>query len=259
MPNHGQTPRTHRFFCPTLTTPPNTPESATQASVSDALCPLDRQESHHARNVLRLSVGTNIELFNGQGSLAQATIQTYQSAHALCRITDLHHHPPITPSITLASAVPKGPRADAMIAQLSQLGIDRFIPLQAEHSIATPRPAKLDRFAKSTIESAKQCRRLHLMHIDQPQSPHDACTQHDYDLKLIATPNAPAIPDLAQRLNASQNTLVMVGPEGGFSPDELATAQDAGCLNWTLAPYILRIETAATTATAILRYLASQP
>ncbi len=258
MPHTPQSPSTHRFFCSTLPNHPNTTDTPAHPEVSDTLCPLDRQESHHARNVLRLSVGTPIELFNGQGVLAQATIENYQSNHALCRITHLQHHPPITPSITLASAVPKGPRADAMVAQLSQLGVDKFIPLIADHSVAIPSSAKLERFAKSTIESAKQCRRLHLMQIDDLHPPIDACAQLDYDLKLITTPNAPAIPDLTQRINACKNILVMVGPEGGFSPAELNAFAHAHCLNWSIAPNILRIETAATTAAAVLRYLAPQ-
>ncbi len=278
MPPPGQTPpihSPHRFFCPTLPKPagPDGPvgspipagESETVSLglsgatsggvVSDLRYTLDRQESNHARNALRLSVGDTIELFDGQGTLAHASIESYDAGHALCRISHTQHLPPITPSITVASAVPKGPRADAMVAQLSQLGVDRFIPLQAEHSVAVPRPAKLERFAKSTIESAKQCRRLWLMHIEQPHTPAEVFAQDSYDFKLIANPASDPLPNLADRLQASERILVLVGPEGGWSPAELTAATAAGCLNWSIAPNILRIETAATTAAAILRYL----
>ncbi len=266
MTNDCQTPNPHRFFCPTLPKPRGSndttdrPEPAggldahTDSPVSDPTCTLGRQESHHARKVLRLSVGDTIELFDGQGSLAQASIDRFDAGHALCRIHAFQHHPPITPSLTLASAVPKGPRADSMAAQLSQLGVDRFIPLQAEHSVATPSPAKLDRFAKSTVESAKQCRRLWLMQIDKPLAPADAWADETYDLKLIATPHADPLPDLADQLHGSQSVLVLIGPEGGFSPAEQTAATDAGCLNWSFAPNTLRIETAATAAAAILHY-----
>lgn len=260
MPKHAQTPSTHRFFCDELPiiSSPEEPQGTSPAQAHDALISMDRQESHHARNVLRLSAGAPIELFNGQGTLATATIEDYQDARALCRITSIQQQPPITPSLTIASAVPKGPRADAMITQLSQLGVDRFIPLIAEHSVAVPRPNKIERFAKSTIESAKQCRRLHLMHIDEPLTTHDACTQPGYDLKLIATPNTPA-DEPSPQSTASEKTLVLIGPEGGFSPAECADAADAGCRPWTFAPHILRIETAATAAAAILRYPAPHP
>ena len=61
--------------------------------VSDARCILDRRESHHARKVLRLSVGDPVEFFDGQGTLAQASIERNESGHTLCRITCIHHSP----------------------------------------------------------------------------------------------------------------------------------------------------------------------
>ncbi len=259
MPDSGKSPARHRFFCselPIITAPGGTPGdlSASGPEVSDTFCTLDRQESHHARNVLRLSVGTSIELFDGRGSLARAVLERYEPSLAECRITETHPRAPATPSLTIASAVPKGPRADAMVAQLSQLGVDTFIPLQAEHSVAVPRPNKVERFAQSTIESAKQCHRLYLMRVEQPRTPQDVFADPDYDLKLMATPDAPVVAGLSQRITTCQNILVLIGPEGGFSPGEFAAAADAGCLGWPIAEYILRIETAAAAAAAILRY-----
>lgn len=265
MPPDDQTPSRHRFFCPVLPKPaipetgpvesPVVTGIAGGGGVSDARCTLDRQESHHARKVLRLSVGDPVELFDGQGALAQASIEKYDAAaRALCHIISTQHQPPIIPSITVASAVPKGPRADAMVAQLSQLGVDRFIPLQADHSVAAPSPARLERFAKSAIESAKQCRRLWLMRVEEPHTPADAWAEEGYDLKLITAQGCDPLPDLADRLRSSRNVLVLVGPEGGWSPAERASSTDAGCLNWSIAPNVLRIETAATAA-AVLRYL----
>jgi len=144
-----------------------------------------------------------------------------------------------------------------MVTQLSQLGVDKFIPLQTDHSVASPSPARLERFARSTIESAKQCRRLWLMHIEQPQTPADAWTDESYDLKLIATPEADPLPDLADRMRLSSRVLVLVGPEGGWSPAERESATAGGCLNWSVAPHILRIETAAAATAAVLRYPAA--
>ncbi len=272
MPHPGQTTRPHRFFCPSLpkssnpTDPADSSGDAGEVSgeiaggggvVSDPRCTLDRQESHHARKALRLSAGDAIELFDGQGTLAQASIERYDAAHALCYITSTQYHQPITPSLSIASAVPKGSLADAMVTQLSQLGVDRFIPLQTDHSVAAPSTAKLERFNKSTIESAKQCHRLWLMHIDEPQAPANAWADPTYDLKLLTTPACQPLPDLADLISASQSVLILVGPEGGWSPAELTAATAAGCLNWSIAPNILRIETAATAAAAILRYPAA--
>lgn len=248
MPNPGPSTPRHRFFCPTL-------PQAVGNGVSDALCPLDRTESHHARNVLRLSAGSPIELFDGQGGAAVAVIDRYESSRALCRISDFRVDPPITPQLVVASAVPKGPRADAMVDQLSQLGVDRFIPLHTEHSVAVPKPAKVEKFTRAAVESAKQCGRSWLMQIDPPSRPASVWMDAAFDLKLIAAPGDGPLPGLAERVRGCQSVLVLIGPEGGWSADELTSAADAGCLSWSIAPHILRIETAATTAASVLRYL----
>ncbi len=248
MPHPGRSTPRHRFFCPTL-------PQAVENGVSDALCPLDRTESHHARNVLRLSAGSPIALFDGQGGVADALIDRYESNRALCRITGYRVDPPITPRLAVASAVPKGPRADAMVDQLSQLGVDRFIPLHTEHSVAVPKPAKVEKFARAAVESAKQCGRSWLMRIDPPARPASVWSGTAYDLKLLAVPGREPLPGFAQRVRASQSLLVLIGPEGGWSDEELKSAADAGCLGWTIAPHVLRIESAAAAAASILRYL----
>jgi len=241
----AQSPHPPRFFCLKLPEP----------GVSDAPCTLSKPESAHARKVLRLSAGDPVELFDGQGSLAQAILTRYDAGQALCQIGSVRQHTPLSPSFTLASAIPKGTHADQMVGQLTQLGVDRLIPLRTERSVVDPRPAKLDRFAKASVEAAKQCRRLTLMRIDPIQTPGDVWQDEAFDLKLIASPDAGAMPDLSVLLKQVSDVLVMVGPEGGFTPGELAGAKDAGCLAWNLGPNTLRIETAAAACAAIIRWL----
>jgi len=238
-------PSPHRFFCPEL------PETG----VSDAACTLSTQESAHARKVLRLSAGDAMELFDGRGTLAQATLTGYDAGQAVCRVSSVSRHAPPCPSITLACAIPKGTHADHMIGQLVQLGVDRLIPLRSERSVVEPRPTKLDRFAKAGIEAAKQCRRLTLMRIDPILTLDELWQQETFGLKLIASPLAGPLPDLGRQLKQTSDVLVMVGPEGGFSPGELAAATDAGFQGWNLGPNILRIETAAGACAAVIRWL----
>lgn len=247
MPHPAKTPNPSRFFCPSLPT-------AQGPDVSDVVCSLDKAESHHARNVLRLSVGDVVELFDGKGSVAGAVIERYEGSRAACRVDKVEHYPAITPTLTVASAVPKGPRADAMIDQLSQLGVDCFIPLRAEHSVAVPKDSKIDKFTRSAVESAKQCRRAWLMRIEQPKAPQEAWSDEGYDLKLLAALGGDALPEVAERLRTSKSVLVLIGPEAGWGEKELVSAGQAGCESWSIAPHVLRIETAATAAAAILRY-----
>ena len=241
----AQSPSLPRFFCPGLPEP----------GVSDAPCTLSKEESAHARKVLRLSAGDPVELFNGQGTLAQATLTGYDAGQADCLISRVNLHTPPSPSMTLACAVPKGVRADQMVGQLTQLGVDCLIPLLTERSVVDPRPAKLDRFTKAGVEAAKQCRRLTLMRIEPVQTLDELWCDESFNLKFIASPDAAPLHDLGARLGQAGNVLVIVGPEGGFSPAEFDAASVAGCVLWSLGPNTLRIETAAAACAAIFRWL----
>lgn len=240
-------PDVPRFFCAALPHP----------RLTGQRCVLDESESRHAKRVLRLSAGAAIELFDGHGGLAQAELESYQSGLAVCRIVNMAVHPRVEPLVTLATAIPKGGRADDMVQQLSQAGVDRLIPLQSHRSSVTPRQAKLDRFARQAVESAKQCGRLFIMELTPPQ-PLEAVLAMEADLKLLADPRGDTPADLPQRLQEARHVLVLVGPEGGWTPPERLAATTANCLLWSMGPYVLRVETAATAAAVLVRYLAGR-
>ncbi len=263
MSSPGQTTRSSRFFCPALTgvstgglQPESGSDTGQDTGVSDARCLLDKEDTHHARKVLRLSAGDGVELFDGQGTLAQAVLEEYSSGKAVCRVISVQRFNPPKPTLTVATAIPKGPRADAMVQQLSQLGADRLIPLRAEHSVVDPRPTKLERFKKLAVQSAKQCGRLTLMRVEPVCALDEVWSEPGYDLKLLACLAGGAPADLPKRLASSSHVLVLIGPEGGWSTQEQASASASGCLDWGLGPHVLRVETAATSAAAVIRYLA---
>ena len=143
-----------------------------------------------------------------------------------------------------------------MVNQLSQLGVDRLIPLRTRRSVAAPRPGRLKRFQRAAIAAAKQCRRAHLLTVTAVADL-DQVICRDHDLKLVADPTAAPHADLATRMASAQRLLVLIGPEGGWTPGESAAAQAAGGLAWCFAPHLLRIEAAAAAAAAIVRYLAA--
>ncbi len=246
MPKPDPSANTPRFYCPSLSGPG-------EAEVSDPLCALDKAESHHARSVLRLSVGDAVWLFDGQGAQADAHIEQFQGSQTICRIGSISKQPRPAPQLTVATAIPKGPRADSMVDQLSQLAVDVMIPLRTEHSVALPKDTKLEKFRRAAIESAKQCGRSWLMQVDEPQAPDALWADAAYDLKLLAVPGAGGQVNLADRVRGVERVLVLIGPEGGWGERELASADEHGCDLWTFAPHVLRIETAAIAAAAILR------
>ncbi len=232
----------HTFYLPSLT--PAHPLHTTLL--------LDKAQSHHAIRVLRLKAGQQLEIFNGQGTMARATLEMACSKSASLTLTALSHSPPSHIQITLATAIPKGPRADEMVNQLSQLGVGRLIPLLCDRAVVRPSAKKLQRFQAACIESAKQARRPYLMSIGEAQSFEQVLTMQART-KLMAHPYD-AAPLRMDPLGEGETheVLVLIGPEGGFTELEVERAKDGGFCPWQFAPHILRIETAAVAAGAIL-------
>lgn len=233
-----------RFYCAQLPHP----------RLSDRYCALDADETHHARKVLRLEIGEPVDLFDGRGGLAHATIEDYEGSSTLCHVTAVESLSMRKPVITVATALPKGTRAEEMVNQLSQAGADRVIPLRTERSIVDPRAAKLERFERHAVESAKQSGRLHFMTI-APVMDFAQVLHEGRDMGLIATPSETIDRAWEKQLPELDRLLVLIGPEGGWSPDELRMADAAGFMAWTFSSNVMRIEAAAPTAVALLRYL----
>lgn len=235
-----------RFFCPNLPPSPDLPARAA----------LDAHETRHARKVLRLSAGDRVELFDGQGMLAHAAIDAFEPRRAICQVHEIDAIDPPRLAVTMAAAIPKGHRADEMIDQLSQLGADRLIPLRTQHSVVDPGPARLQRFSRLAVESAKQARRLFMMRVE-PSRNLERVVAEPFSLRLLAAPAGGAIDDLPKLLATAASVLVLIGPEGGWTAQELDAARSAGCRGWEIGPHVLRVGTAAVAALAIVRYLSN--
>jgi len=236
---------TSRFYCPNLA------EALSSAKLSDAPVALDRDEAHHARRVLRLADGEGIELFDGCGCVAEATLVAAGRTVG-ARIASVRRVEPLRPMVDVAVALPKGPRADQLVQQLTQLGADRVIPLRTRHSVIDPRGSKLDRLRQIVVEATKQCGRAYLMEVAEVTDFGDVDFAA-YDLRLLADAEGGTVIDAAA-VRSARRVLILVGPEGGWSDDELAAADEAGCVRWSLGPNVLRIETAAAAAVVVVRY-----
>jgi 16S rRNA (uracil1498-N3)-methyltransferase len=213
---------------------------------------LPGDESHHLAHVLRLEVGSTIELFDMAGNVGQAEIIALAPGVRV-RVLSLTSQPPVR-QLTVAAAVPKADRADWMIEKLSEIGVTRFIPLRTRHSVVHPEGrSKLQRWERIAIEAAKQSHRTGVMHIDLltplTQLLHSADQSVDLSTLLaLSTHNAPPLRHVA----AAHHGVLLIGPEGGWSPEELAQFQQFNIASASLGSTILRIETAALIAAAIL-------
>jgi 16S rRNA (uracil1498-N3)-methyltransferase len=162
--------------------------------------------------------------------------------------------------ITLAQAVPKK-NMDLIVQKATELGVATIIPLLSERTIVhlDDDAKKLDRWRDIALESCKQCGNNWLPTIEPPRKAQQFFANPGiYDLKLIASLQPGAQP-LKQILAADapknlDTVLILIGPEGDFTPAEIASAKNAGCLPLTLGPLVLRAETAALYTLSILHH-----
>ena len=209
--------------------------------------PLDAEQSHHARAVLRLRVDDAVELFDRAGAVATGVITRIEDV-VMVRVERVDR-PAALSATTIAAAVPKGDRADWMIEKLSELGIARFVPLRTARSVVHPEGAKLDRWKRIATESAKQCKRPGLMEID-PLTPLQEfiCSIDPRTGVYLAIDGDAPLPSII----SGGQLAILVGPEGGWTPEEAQQMRDHGLTPARLGPTILRIETAAIVAAGIL-------
>jgi 16S rRNA (uracil1498-N3)-methyltransferase len=235
---------------------PNIPDSGTVS--------LPEPESHHAIKVLRMKLGQGIELFDGTGNVADGTIVELNRRDVMIDVSKKRFEPnDHFGRLTLAVALPKGDRQRGTIEKLTELGADRLIPLETTFGVAevTDRNAgRLDRYA---VEACKQSRRNRLMEISASMSMADFCheirelAKSDVRTWVLHPPDdsndCDTIKDLSsQFLNKPLcGAVFAIGPEGGFSNDEIASMKQAGAYILSLGDRILRVETAVAVACAL--------
>lgn len=216
---------------------------------------LDGREAHHARDVLRLPDGGTVEVFDDTGAIAQGVLSYHDgSVYVDIEAADVRVAPTPVVRLTVASAVPKGDRADWMVEKLSELGVSEFIPLAAARSVVLPEgKGKRDRWVRIATEAAKQSRRAGVMRITELMKPIDAIRVAGRSWFLSTESERPtAIAEAVQQLRAVPRLTVFVGPEGGWTAQEQQLFLTAGATPVRLTGTILRIETASVATAAMV-------
>lgn len=220
---------------------------------SDALSPGEYQltgpEAHHISTVRRFQPGDRITLFNGDGlEYPSEILSVGKKSVALAVLEPLAVDRELPFPLIVASALPKGDRADFLIEKLTELGVTRFIPLATARSVVQPKESVVEKFGRAVIEASKQCGRNRLMSIDFPKTMRTLVQESSLPVMRTALHTGPGL----ATLGASGGRAIAVGPEGGFTSDELALALASGWTAASLGPRVLRIETAAIAAAAVL-------
>ena len=230
---------------------------------------LTGSEAHHARSVLRLGPGARVTLFDGQGREGTAEISALDSAAVHVRILHESITPPLRARLTLAQAIPKGKNMDLIVQKAVEIGAAEIFPLLSARTVVQLDPEsaaqKQAKWQTVALEAAKQCGQNWLPQVHAPQSPDDffaGIGATSYDLRLVGSLQPGAqhlkriLADYAQAHAGARpaRVLMLIGPEGDFTPAEIALARSHGCAPLTLGPIILRVETAAIYCLSILSY-----
>jgi 16S rRNA (uracil1498-N3)-methyltransferase len=229
--------------------------------------PLRGSEAHHARNVLRMHTGEKLVLFNGEGR--ELTAEIPNVADQEIRLRKLHEAktPPLRCKIVLGQAIPKGKNMDLIVQKAVEIGAAGIAPIISNRTIvqvdSETALQKQTKWQQIAIEAAKQCGQNWLPRIHTPKKLAEffSFSGQAFDLRLIGSlqPDAQQLKKILETYSKEhgdrpQSVLMLVGPEGDFTPAELALARQHGCQPITLGPIILRVETAAIYCLSVLSY-----
>jgi len=227
---------------------------------------LDAAEAHHALDVLRLKVGDRVVVFNGNGVEVTAEIFAMGRSSVDLRAIHTGKSQPLPCKITLGQAIPKGKNMDLIVQKATELGAAAIVPLLSERTVVQvdgdDAAKKREKWQAVAIEAAKQCGQNWLPIVEKPQTPKEFFQKSPrYDLMLIASlqPDARHLKQVLKETTDAlgkriASALVLIGPEGDFTPAEISLAKGSGCAPITLGPIVLRTETAAIYTLSVLGY-----
>ncbi|MGW7277722.1 16S rRNA (uracil(1498)-N(3))-methyltransferase [Streptomyces sp. NPDC054844] len=219
---------------------------------------LDGPEGRHAVSVKRLRAGEDVVLTDGRGRWAEGVVKSAEGRDRLV-VTGLeavHEEPPERPRITVVQALPKGDRGELAVETMTEVGVDAIVPWAASRCITQWKGDRglkaLGKWRATAREAGKQSRRVRFPDVA------DAATSKQVASLLAGAEFAAVLhesgdePLAATGLPTAGDIVLVVGPEGGVSPQELALFAAAGAKPYRLGSSVLRTSTAGTAATAVL-------
>jgi len=238
-------------------------------------------EAHHARDVLRLKPGDKAVLFNGRGREITAELTEVSPNDLRFRKLTQTETPPLKCRITLGQAIPKGKNMDLIVQKAVEIGVAEICPLMSQRTVVDLDPEaagqKQAKWQQVAVEASKQCGQNWLPTVRKPQTLKDffavaavngrpaadsgSGASGPFNLQLVGSlqPDAQHLKTVLEQYSEEhgrrpETVLMLVGPEGDFTPAELSLAKSQGCRPITLGPIILRVETAAIYCLSVLSY-----
>lgn len=217
---------------------------------------LDGAEGRHAATVKRLTVGELITLSDGAGLRCDAEITRVTPNSLDARVLSVLVEPRPRPWLTVVQALAKGERDERAVEMMTEVGVDAIVPWQASRSIArwdSARAGKhVERWRTTAREAAKQSRRSWIPQISDVEKTAEVAGRLRAPSVVGVVLHEDATRPLTELRTDVDELVLIVGPEGGVSDDELAVFADAGAKPYRLGPTVLRTSTAGTVAAAVL-------
>ncbi len=217
---------------------------------------LPSEESHHLARVLRVQVGQEITLFDGQGNVAEAVIQSVGKSAVEVAVSARWKVPSPAVQIDLIQAVPRADRWDLVMQKAVELGVSNIRPILTQHTESKGNEKKSARWQKIVLNAAQQCE-VRWMPTLHPVEKIDTIlpSLKSYDLVLVGSLYKGAKPfrDISFAENLKKVAL-LIGPEGDFTSKEVDAFILAGAIPVSFGDRILRTETAAIFGLSVLAY-----
>jgi 16S rRNA (uracil1498-N3)-methyltransferase len=222
----------------------------------------DLKKIHYLKDVLRLKPQDKITLFDAQGIKYSCQIEEISKQEIILNIDKKILAPNISPLITVAFAlIKKAKIMDDLVDKLTQLGVYRIIPMVTKRTIVSWDDKKkfkqIERWQKVLISSSQQSKRNLLPLIDEIKII-DEVLKEEAELKIILTVSKKAMPlkEIFIKKPIPKEIIILTGPEGDFSPEEIRSAENEGFIPVSLGRLILRAETASLAVVSFIRLYA---
>lgn len=224
---------------------------------------IEGDEAHHVAGVMRLGEGDSVVVFDGEGKEYTAVIKSLNIRRkrvTLSLVSSSSFSFESHNRITLAQAVPKKGKMDLVVEKATELGVFRIIPLLTQRTIVKPGPAPslkmTNRWKKIAVSASKQCGRTVVPEVAGITRFADlAATASEYDMALMACLVEGTVP-LKEVISGvlPEKILILIGPEGDFTPKEVEMARGCGFGLVSLGPRVLKSDTAGLFVLSVLDY-----
>jgi 16S rRNA (uracil1498-N3)-methyltransferase len=215
-------------------------------------------EGRHATTVRRLTVGERADLTDGAGTIAECVVTSARAGVLELAVLARRVQPRPQPRVVVVQAVPKGDRGEQAVETMTEVGVDVVMPWAAQRCVVRWRGERagkgVAKWRSTAVQAAKQSRRVWFPEVTELASTTDVAGRvSEARLALLLDPDAPdALASVAARAVGAGDIVLVVGPEGGVSPEETELLTAAGAVGTRLGPTVLRASSAGAVAAALV-------